>query len=132
MEAWVLAALAGICPVGWPRPSLDWDRLLWILKHFPPVPPPPRPDEGPRVPDPWKSGPGLPDPWKSSPFPLPWRLASGLLACGGGIAAWATIGPRFANDGLLAVIAIGFLGGCAALWVVDVAAGMAGRGNARG
>ena len=127
MESMLVAALAAICPVGWPRPSLDWDRLLWILKHFPPKPPEPRPDEGP-FPEPWKAGPGLPDPWKLGPDPLPWRLAAGLLAAIGGIAAWATLGPRFANDGLLAPIALGFLGGCAALWVVDVAAGAMRRG----
>jgi hypothetical protein len=122
MEVWVLAALAGICPVGWPRYPINWDWLLWLLRHFPPPPKPPRPNEGP-----------LPEPWDIlSPFPQPWTVGRGILGALGGIASFAILGGRFGGDGMWAVIGLGFLGGCAGLWVADVATQLRGARNLKG
>jgi hypothetical protein len=121
MEIWILAALAGWCPTGWPRWVPRRPRWPWWWPVPPiPDPPGPRPEEGPR-----------PEPWQEGPHPEPWEpIVSGILGAVGGIAAWAILGGRFGGDGgLIPVAVIGFLGGCVGLSVAETIQGLRSRGQ---
>lgn len=118
MEAWILAAIAGWCPTGWPRWWPWWRRRWWWPIPVPPPPEPgPRPDEGP-----------LPDPWAEGPLPEPWApIIDGLFGAAGGVAAWAVLGGRFGDGGMLSVITISFLGGCVGLSLSETVGGLRSR-----
>jgi hypothetical protein len=121
MEIWILAAIAGWCPTGWPR-WVPWRGWPWWW----PIPPIPDPDPGPRP----EEG-ARPEPWLERPHPEPWEpIVSGILGAIGGMGAWAVLGDRFGGDGgLTSVAVIGFLGGCVGLSIAQTIQGLRNRGQ---
>jgi hypothetical protein len=116
MEIWILAALAGWCPTGWPRIP----RWPWVPWWPWPWPRPPWPGPGPE-PDP-------PPIYLPRDRPLE-PITLGLFGAVGGIAAWAVLGPRFGSDGsLVGVVVISFLGGCFGLSIANTLDGLRNRG----
>jgi hypothetical protein len=109
MDDWAIPFMAGWCLTGVSRLPA-W--VIWKLTHPVPTPPePPHPNWGP-----------LPEPW----LPLVYGLIGGL----GGVAAWATVGARFAHDGLASAVIVGVLGGGVAMTLVDAVAGLRTRTRA--
>lgn len=95
----VIAILAGISASCLPPIARRW---YWETQSF--TPPLPKPD----------------DPRPNGPLPDPWVLVGGLLAGAGGALAWIALGDSFAGEGrLLPPVVLGFLGGIAAVWLVD-------------